>query len=131
MKQIIHLIFVDNPLFICEMQFLLPKFVWSASRCNWSASKCIMMMSYWQEDCDQIITYYLPLRIKFTEQSKCIRLCRYVSFCIQLNASMRRQIANSYIFVIFLCCFFYDMSQSTFSDQIRTRPLTGCLICAE
>ena len=54
--------------------------------------------------------------------------CKNVSFCIELNTLIRLGIAN--FFLIFQCCYFYVMSQSTFVDQIRPRPLIACLNCA-
>ena len=58
--------------------------------------------------------------------------CKYVSFCIELNTFKRLGIANSFLFIIFQCCYFYVMSQSIFPDQIRPRPLihVSCLNCA-
>ena len=56
--------------------------------------------------------------------------CKYVSFCIEFNTFIRLGIANSFLFIIFQCCYFYVMSQSTFPDQIRPRPLISCLNCA-
>lgn len=50
----------------------------------------------------------------------------YISFCIQLSTL----IWLGEFFVILLCCYFYVMSQSTLSDQIRPRPLIACLNCA-
>ena len=35
---------------------------------------------------------------------------------------IRLWIANSFLFLIFPCCYFYVMPQSTFSDQIRPCP---------
>ena len=56
--------------------------------------------------------------------------CKYVSFCIELNTFIRLGIANSFLFLIFPFCYFYVMSQSTFPDQIRPRPLIACLNCS-
>ena len=56
--------------------------------------------------------------------------CKYVSFCIEFNTFIRLGIANSFLFQIFPCCYFYVMSQSTFPDQIKPRPLIACLNCA-
>ena len=56
--------------------------------------------------------------------------CKYVSFCIELNTFIRLKIANSFLFLIFPVCYLYVMSQSTFHDQIRPRPLIACLNCA-
>ena len=126
-KHLIRSIFVHNPLFIYKVQFLLSKTVRSASHCNWSVSK-IMMTSYWQVHCDQIFANNLPWRIYRAINMHLI--VSTLSFCIQLNTFIRLGIANSFIFVIFLCCYFYEMSQSTFSDQIRPRPLIACLNCA-
>ena len=56
--------------------------------------------------------------------------CKYVSFCIELITFIRLGIANSFLFLIFPCCYFYVMSRSTFPDQIRPRPLIACLNCA-
>ena len=61
-KQVIRLIFFQNPLFIYKMQFLSPKTAWSASRCNCRASKMFMMTSYWQVHCDHIFAKNLPWR---------------------------------------------------------------------
>ena len=62
-KQMIHLIFFQNPLFIYKMHFLLSKTAWSASHCNCRASKMFMMTSYWQVHCDHIFAKNLPWRI--------------------------------------------------------------------
>ena len=53
--------------------------------------------------------------------------CKYVSFCIELNTFIRLKIANFFLFLIFSVCYLYVMSQSTFHDQIRPRPLIACL----
>ena len=122
-KQMIHLIFLHNPLFIYKMQFLSSKTAWSATRCNCRASTIFMMTSYWQVHCDHIFVTDFPSD-KYTLD------CKYVSFCIELNTFKRLGIANSFLFIIFQCCYFYVMSQSTFPDQIRPRPLISCLNCA-
>ena len=57
-KQMIHLIFFHNPLFIYKMQFLSSKTAWSASRCNCRASRIFMMTSYWQVHCDHLLKSY-------------------------------------------------------------------------
>ena len=103
-KQLICSKFVHNPLFIYKVQILLSKTVRSASRCNWSASKIIMMMSYWQVHCDQIFANNLPWRIYRAINMHLI--VSTLSFCIQLNTFIRLGIANSFIFVIFPCCYF-------------------------
>ena len=56
--------------------------------------------------------------------------CMYKSFCVQLNTIIRHGITNSFIFVIFPCCYFHVMSLSTFSDQIRPQTLKIYLNCA-
>ena len=56
--------------------------------------------------------------------------CKYVQFCIELNTFIRLGMANAFLFLIPLCCYFYVKSQSTFPDQIRPRPLIACLNCA-
>ena len=56
--------------------------------------------------------------------------CKYVAFCIELNTIIRLEIAISFLFLIFPCCYFYVMSQSTFPEYIRPRPLIACLNCA-
>ena len=84
-----------------------------------------MMTSYWQVHCDQLTVADFP-----SDKYTCTLDCKYVSFCIDLITFKRLWIANSFIFIIFQCCYFYVMSQSTFHDQIRPRPLISCLNCA-
>ena len=122
----IHLIFFHNALFIYKMQILSSKTVWYASRCNCGASNIFMMTSYWQVDCDHI--YLLKTYRGGFSSDKYTLDCKYVSICIELNTFKRLGIANSFLFIIFQCCYFYVMSQSTFPDQIR--PRLSCLNCA-
>ena len=127
-KQMILLIFFQNPLFIYKMHFLLSKTAWPASRCNCRSSNMLMLTSYWQVHCGHIFAKNLPLRY-FPSDTYTFD-CKYVSFCIALNTFIRLKIANSFLFLIFPVCFLYLMSQSTFHDQIRPRPLIACLNCA-
>ena len=61
--QMIHLIFFQNLLFIDKMQFWSSKTAWSASRCNFRASKMFMMTSYLQVHCDHVFAKNLSWRI--------------------------------------------------------------------
>ena len=110
-KQMIDLTFVHNPLFIFKMQFLLSIIILSASHCNLSASK-IVMVTYWQ------VLIHVTCR-----GGKYAFNCQHITFCIQLNIFIRLGIANSFIFLIFPCCYFYVMSRVTFKHfLIRLGP---------
>ena len=121
----IHLVFVHNPLFIYEMQFLLSKSVWSTSRCNWSASKFIMMMSYCQVHCNRYLLIICCGKInRAIKMHLFVSTGQYIWFCIQLNTFIHLHFNNLPVLLL------YVMSQSTISDQIRPCSLITCLNCA-
>ena len=109
-KQMIHLIFFHNPLFIHKMQFLSSKTAWSASCCNCRASKIVLMTSYWQVHCDHILAKKLP-------SDKYSLDCKNVSFCIELYTFIRLGIVNSFLFLIFPHCYFYDATVYIYSSD--------------
>ena len=86
------------------------------------------MMTSWQVHCDHIFAKNLP-KADFRSNKYTFDF-KYVPFCIELNTFIRFKIANSFLFLIFPCFYFYVMSQSTFPDQFRPRPLIACLNCA-
>ena len=122
-KQTIHLIFFNNLLFTYKMQFLLSKTALSALAATAEHKK-------FQDD----VILTSALWSLFAKN-----LARRIFWAINIHLIVKRfelswvkhlGIANSFLFLIFLCCFFHEMSQSTFPDQIRPRPLTACLNCA-
>ena len=123
----IHLIFFHNPLFICKMQFLSSKTAWSATLCNCRASTIFVMTSYWQVHCDHIFAKNLPRRI-------------FRAVNIHLIVSTYHFVLSStplYDLELLILSFsksshvvIYVMSQSTFPNQIKPRPLIACLNCA-
>ena len=126
-KQMIHLIYFHNPLFFYKIQFLSSKI---------GMIRLSMQLQSITNFPDDVIlisalrSYLLKTYRGDFSGDKYKFACTYVSFCIELNTFVRLRIANSFLFLIFQWCYFYVLSQSTFPDQIRPRPLIACLNCA-
>ena len=121
-KQKIHLIFIHNPLLNYKMHFYRqklpdPPLAATADHQNYS---------WWRhiDKCIAIIYLLKTYRGGFSNR-KITFDCKYVSFCIEF---IRLGIAYYFLFQTFPC--FYVMSQSTFPDKIRPRPLISCPNCA-
>ena len=120
---------------------LRPKWVFLFIKCNFyrknlhdpplAATTEHKYFSWWRHiDKSIAIIYLLKLTVADFLSDKYSFDCRYASFCIELKTFIRLIIANSFLFLIYPCCYFYVMSQSTFHNQIRPRPLIACLNCA-
>mgnify|MGYP003686001203 CR=1 FL=1 len=127
-KQMIHLIFFHNPLFIYKMQFLSSKTAWPSSRCNCIA---LILFTWWRhiDKCIAII-YLVKLTVADFPSDEFPFDCKYVSFCIWVkhlyttwNWSFFSFSLSSHVVILMWCPFkiFY---------QIRPRPLIACLNCA-
>ena len=107
------------------MQFSSSKTAWSASRRNAEHQQ----FSWWrhidiQVHCVHVFAKNLPWRIF---RAINIHLIASTYHFVLSYTFIRLGIAMSSLFLIFQCCYFYVMSQSTFPDQISPAPLYHAL----
>ena len=106
-KQMIHLTFFQNPLvFFIKCNFYRQNLYDPPLAGNCRASKI-----YFHDDVilTSALRSYICLKLTVVDfrSDKYTFDCKYISFCIYLNTFIRLGIANSFLFIIFSCCYFY------------------------